>query len=473
MSFSDNEKIIKGLAFEKAVIKVLMLDNPELLTEYPYTIPNCDISYHNDMLDFRTRKIRFDAFAKGKLNLSCFGKGIVRAENIAVEIKAGRVSSMIVNQVFKLYSYLCGMQNACLVLITAGKVTEKYVDMIKSKMNCQLVIVDESDLIKNKIIRKVLYGFDDYIIENDNVLIDNYYPEVRNLQRNISFALGAGCSINSNISDWNRLSEALGFELLYNVVDIKDSAYKNMMITNELNKKLFSCYEKNSALDAIYNAYMSSPSVTKLDYYNTIKKIIYMSYDNPFDANKDLLTSINDCIKRHNVKEIINYNFDSVLEQNYNNKYKSSSVEVSNAKTKIGGCTIFHVHGYIPHDYNGKTPVNDFVFTDKEYYDNMMNPHNNCNTIQRRILNTYNVIFVGVSFVDTNMKERLRERMMQAYSNKVFAFLKLPKFDGKGTEIKVMESKYKFIQQTYFDSLGVKILWVNEYDDIPKEIDKI
>ena len=71
------------------------------------------------------------------------------------------------------------------------------------------------------------------------------------------------------------------------------------------------------------------------------------------------------------------------------------------------------------------------------------------------------------------MKERLRERMMQAYSNKVFAFLKLPKFDGKGTEIKVMESKYKFIQQTYFDSLGVKILWVNEYDDIPKEIDKI
>ena len=33
--------------------------------------------------------------------------------------------------------------------------------------------------------------------------------------------MGAGCSRNSHISDWNTLSEALEYELLYSIVDTK------------------------------------------------------------------------------------------------------------------------------------------------------------------------------------------------------------------------------------------------------------
>ena len=41
--------------------------------------------------------------------------------------------------------------------------------------------------------------------------------------------MGAGCSRNSHISDWNTLSEALGYELLYSIVDTKESEYHNLI----------------------------------------------------------------------------------------------------------------------------------------------------------------------------------------------------------------------------------------------------
>ena len=103
----------------------------------------------------------------------------------------------------------------------------------------------------------------------------------------------------------------------------------------------------------------------------------------------------------------------------------------------------------------------------------MSNPNSFSNQTQSAILNNKNVIFVGVSFTDSNMKEILRQRVVQEYYNTIFAFIKLPNFDFEGINKKLMENKYKLIQQCYFDSLGVKILWVNNFDEIPKQINLI
>lgn len=463
MSFSDNERIVKGIAFEKAIIEVLKSVNPKLVCDsiLPF--------YSNEKNDEKIR-FRYDGYIVEKLNLSCFGMEDIYADRIIIEIKSGKIQKDTINEWYKRFERIFSDNTACFVLFLAGKKPEKLFDNYNIK--CRLIVIDYNKLTKNKIIKKVLNSFDEYIIEENNVIIDDHYPSLLNLD-NISFALGAGCSINSNISDWNSLSEALGFELLYNVVNIKDSAYKNMFITNELNKKIFGCYEKNSALDAIFQSYIDSPSVTQLDYFFAIKKVLYMAYDNPSDANTPLMTSINNCICRKRIKEVINYNFDSVLEQNYDNSYKSISYEIMNSQTMIGGCNVYHVHGYIPFDYDGKIDIANFVFTDKEYYENMIDRKNKCNSIQRDILTRNNVIFVGVSFTDANLKAILRERMEIPHFNDIYGFLKLPSFEGKGIEMKIMENKYKLIQQNYFKSLGVKILWVREFDEIPKVIDNI
>lgn len=71
------------------------------------------------------------------------------------------------------------------------------------------------------------------------------------------------------------------------------------------------------------------------------------------------------------------------------------------------------------------------------------------------------------------MKEILRKRMTINYTNTIFAFLKMPIFDCDGINKKLIENKYKLIEQRYFDSLGVKILWVDDFAEIPKRINSI
>ena len=53
------------------------------------------------------------------------------------------------------------------------------------------------------------------------------------------------------------------------------------------------------------------------------------------------------------------------------------------------------------------------------------------------------------------------------------AFYLLPNFEKKGREQKIIETKYKLLQQSYFDTLGIKIIWIKDYKEIPNKIDLI
>lgn len=459
MDIFNNEKLIKAMAFEKAVIEVLKKDNPQLKENYS--------SY--EKIDGKTRLYhQYDAVIFNTLKLDCFNMNNIYAERIAIEIKAGSTPKEILRR------FVIREEDNfdAIVFIFASKRQSVIKETISSQ-KCRIYFIFKEDLVNNNDIKAVLNNFDRYITREKNIVIEDNYSLLQKTTSNLSFAMGAGCSKNSHISNWNTLSEALGYELLYSIMDTKESKYKTKIITDTLNTSIFSCFDNNSALDAIYNSFMKLSSTGQQDYWLSIKRVLYMNYDSPKDAKQPLIDAIVSCIKRKNIDAVINYNFDSVVEQNIDPKYKSTNHEVQSSVTSMIGCNIYHVHGYIPFDYDGKVDVANFIFTDKEYYDNMSNPISFSNTTQSTILNTKNVIFVGVSFTDSNMKEILRKRVSTGFSNIIFAFLKLPNFDFEGINKKLMENKYKLIQQCYFASLGVKILWVDDFDEIPKQINSI
>lgn len=458
MNRSDNNRMIRALAFEKAVLEILKKDNPSLNENY--------IEKHNE---YRLSSFQYDAVSFGSLNLQSFEMETIFAEKIVIEIKAGTPSIDVFSRFYERVENYCD----AIVFFLAGKKPKGIEEKIRSSAKCRVYFIDAEQLKRNKTINAILKKFDEYIVSDDNILIEDNYSLLYSIKNNLAFAIGAGCSRDSHISDWKTLSKALGYELLYTIVNTKESNYKNKLITDALTDSLFERFDNSSALDAIYNSYKSSTPFDRCDYWLSIKNVLYMSYDSPHDAKKPLMNAIASCINRRNVETVINYNFDSVLEQNMKENYKSNEEEVLNSKTVINGCIVNHVHGYIPYDYNGKTIVSNFIFTDKEYYDNMMNPTSFTNTTQKEILQRKNVIFVGVSFTDSNMKEILRERVSVGYSNNIFAFLKLPDFRFEGTNNKLIENKYKLVYERYFDSLGVKVLWVHSFEEIPEKIEKI
>ena len=457
MNKSDNNRMIKALAFEKAILEILKNDNPYL-----------NENYTEKHFEYHPNHFHYDAVSFGSLNLQSFEMETIFAEKIVIEIKAGTPSIDVFSRFYE------RVENDCdaIVFFLAAKKPKEIEKRIKSDAKCRVYFIDAEKLKSNKTIYAILKKFE-YIVSDNNILIEDNYSLLYSIKNNLAFAIGAGCSRDSHISDWKTLSKALGYELLYTIVNTKESNYKNKLITDALTESLFECFDNSSALDAVYNSYKSSTPFDQCNYWLSIKNVLYMSYDSPQDAKKPLMNAIASCIKRRSIETVINYNFDSVLEQNMKENYKSKEEEISNSKTIINGCIVNHVHGYIPYDYNGKTIVSNFIFTDKEYYDNMMNPTSFTNITQKEVLQSKNVIFVGVSFTDSNMKEILRERVSVGYSNNIFAFLKLPDFKFEGTNNKLIENKYKLLYEHYFDSLGVKVLWVHSFSEIPEKIEKI
>lgn len=444
---------VKSLAFERLVAEMLKRDNPNIV------INNLD---HEK--NFSIKNPIFDAYVLESLNLKSFGIDDVNDKIVNIDIKYNIGNSYYSALKRKLFV------GSSIIVFTFSEVNEKNLSIYLD--NHKILLIDKKKLSRLEPFKSFIKNDDSYL-DNDKEIIPDYLPELIGLKGNYSFALGAGCSIDANISGWDTLSKAFAYELLYDLTDKEGTSYQNNLFVNDISNNLFKGYDKNSALDAIVSYYIKEKPLKANNYYKFLKKIIYMSYNGYSDAKTDLLNSISKCISRHKVTEIISYNFDSVLEQNMKDSYRSLGKEVEESRTKINGCIINHVHGYIPYDYKGNYPVENLIFNDKEYYDNSKNEKSFANETQRRIFSTKNVIFVGLSFTDSNMKDILRTIDRANTSNELFAIMKLPDFSFSGKELENVIKKYKIMMQCYFDTLAVKIIWVDDFKKIYEVIDKI
>lgn len=159
-----------------------------------------------------------------------------------------------------------------------------------------------------------------------------------------------------------------------------------------------------------------------------------------------------------------------MVESAIDKKYQSQKSEILQSITNVKGVKIYHVHGYIPFDYSKGIKVSNLILTDEDFYNNAQKKKSFTNITQLNILCKYDVIFVGCSFVDSNLKEILKTRMNSPHSNNLYAFMKIPDFELSGQINNIAIAKYKIVKETYLRRLGVEILWVNKFEDIPREI---
>ena len=140
--------------------------------------------------------------------------------NVAVEIKYD-LSKMDLNK----YIILSKDDNiSTLLFIVYQKVSKEKLKLIYDEH--KIKIIDKSLLQNIHQFNKLYKDFEQFILETDEE--DKNFNELKNgYKSNLSFALGAGCSMDANISNWETLSKALGFELLStNSIEHSDSRNK-------------------------------------------------------------------------------------------------------------------------------------------------------------------------------------------------------------------------------------------------------
>ena len=126
------------------------------------------------------------------------------------------------------------------------------------------------------------------------------------------------------------------------------------------------------------------------------------------------------------------------------------------------------------HEHDGVTNVNNFILSDKDFLKNI-DSNDFCNSVQKRIYNEKDVVFIGCSFNDINLRSILQNLSVER-TNKLYAIVKTPNFDmlsEKIKEKKVAIAKYKMIVEQYYNEINVIPIWINDFNEIGEVISSI
>lgn len=270
-------------------------------------------------------------------------------------------------------------------------------------------------------------------------------------EKNLVLFCGAGISIGSGIPSWNRLLVSMFLEISKLSSDYTD------VLCYKLKNELFVSQEML--------ARMIKLSDSKY-FHKRIQRILYK------DLNKDCTDTINAIVdlcsndsRNEGVKEIITYNFDDLLERNFEKrgiKYTHSHGD---------GIPIHHVHGFLPQ--NGEIKCkNKVVFSEDEYHKQYTELTSDETIKQLGVLKENICLYVGISFTDPNMRRLADEyiKKHQDWNTPHYLIKKIPDIhlDKRFlSETKVL-NQIMYLEELDAESFGFKIIWLDNFEEIPQ-----
>ncbi len=299
------------------------------------------------------------------------------------------------------------------------------------------------------------------------------------LNDNMVLFLGAGVSIDAKLLDW----KALITELYVVLMDKKLKEHKINVNTEDKDILIQELIKQNGDSQLIQSSFLSS--VFKDDFEPLVRDILYKN------AKKTsvLLKAIGKlCISNRGkvgIQAIVNYNFDDLIEQNLKRldvEYESIYSEgMTPTQGKLG---VYHVHGFIPQKNVGYENLTKslLVLSEDGYHKLMLEPYNWANISQLNFLINNTCIFIGHSMTDPNLRRLLEvvhnKGLTETGDCRHYAIFKRFKTNNKFKKSQKnalikFEGLNESLQESFFEKLGINILWVDEFDEIPALISKI
>lgn len=301
---------------------------------------------------------------------------------------------------------------------------------------------------------------EDWRIESEQ----NYKNLKKKLETdNISLILGAGISMDSGVVDWNNLL----ISLLQRVENISDRQEAENQYRGLMNKV------GHSTLIA---ARIICSRIVPDNLGKLIKEIFYGPIDEkmkgniPFDYESTTLYHLARLIKEKDIKNVVTYNFDTLLEENLE-RLKKNCIPIYD-KVNLGRniVPVYHVHGILPHEDN-HINVGTLILSEKDYHELYGNPSNWSNVVTLFVLHQTVCILTGLSMRDPNLRRLLDVAKDGSSLRKHYLFLGRPKHEDP--EAQKREDYYCLKHKTTLNELGLNLIWYeikpgNDHSELKK-----
>ena len=279
-------------------------------------------------------------------------------------------------------------------------------------------------------------------------------------ENKITLFLGAGVSYPSKLPNWKELITRLLDKIVPSINGLEKLISEKKAQTCKMIIKDFG----NNPLTQIRYLKSAMKQSCKENFNELLRESLYRKKPNP---NTELLNSIRELLNKFNIKDILTYNLDNILELNFKkNNIKCKSLTKSSCIRDPNKLNIYHIHGLITLD---RSELNDIIFSEEEYHKSYSYPYDWTNTTQLHFLRSSIGLFIGCSLTDPNTRrilDTVNEEQEEKY-HYAFMFHKSIKKSTQEHE-KIYIKISKAIKDIFYNSIGIRVIWVDNYNKIPK-----
>mgnify|MGYP004514115895 CR=1 FL=1 len=419
---------------------------------------------------------------------------------IAAEIKMFRYKQASLGAIYNTMGhFLVGkgkFDKFLLIVVTElSELTKRSIEVRREQLEIELILWDINDLVRifsnnEKLFNETYNNLDAVFLKdtinngisrNNSTYLEKRKKYVEQLQTqyendNIVLFLGAGASSAAKIATWNTLISELFVALIDRQLsenDIQIEAEDKRKIVKEL-------INQNGSSPLIQTRFLRNGFESNFE--ELVREILYK---NASDSS-DLLEEIGQlCIPNRGklgVRAIVNYNFDNLIEKNLKRlRIKYHSIYGEGMVPDTDELGIYHVHGFLPQEKENYDNLAKslLVFSEEGYHKLMLEPYNWANISQLNYMINNTCLFIGLSMTDPNMRRLLEVAAQKRTENdgecQHYAIMK--RFEikdvDKSNSIESFERVNETLQESFFKELGVNVLWIDEFSDIPMLLKQI
>jgi len=273
----------------------------------------------------------------------------------------------------------------------------------------------------------------------------------------LTLVCGAGVSVQAGIPTWNDLL----LRLLESMIErlSKDQAHD---LHSSMAADFAEQYGTSSAL--IIGKYLKNNFGE--DFSENVRDVLYAKKPTTCDLIDAIIDLARPKRDSRPLDSIITFNFDALIEEGLDRaNILNRPIFTEAILHETSEIPVYHVHGYLPRE-GTVPPGSDIVFSEDAYHSQFLDPFSWSNLIQLNKLTFNTCLFIGLSLTDPNLR-RLLDVAWRKNPNKTISHYivkKLPDRSGDPS----LDKLARLLEEQDANALGMNIIWIENFDEIPE-----